>query len=351
ASHNPYEDNGIKFFGADGFKLADSVEDEIASFMEPGKLDGFRASPENIGKMYRVEDAVGRYAVYLKTCMDKNFKLDGVKIVVDSANGAAYRIARILFTELGADLITIGDKPNGKNINLGCGSTHPELLAEKVVEHGAFCGIAFDGDADRIICCDEKGGIIDGDLILAICASALKKSDSLAGNGVVGTVMTNLGLEKSLEKKGIKLYRAGVGDRYVLAEMKKNGVLLGGEQSGHIIFLEHNTTGDALLSALMLLSNVLKEGKPLSEYHSLIERFPQQLINIAVKEKKDISEVPELEKVIKETEAELEGKGRLLFRYSGTEQKARVMVEADDEQLCQRSAEKVADVVRSSLGK
>ena len=350
ASHNSYEDNGIKFFGADGFKLADETEDEIERLMEPGHLDELRATPELVGKMYRIDDAVGRYTVYLKSCLPKGFKLDGVKIVVDCAHGAAYRVAPLLFTELGAELITIGAQPNGQNINDNCGSTHPEIVAKAVVEHGAQFGVAFDGDADRAILCDEKGEVVDGDLTLAVCATEMKRQGLLKGDAVVGTVMSNLGLEKALEANSIKLHRAAVGDRYVLAEMLQKNLNVGGEQSGHLIFLDHNTTGDGLLTALMLISTVIASGKPLSEFRSLISRYPQQLINIPVSKKIPFDEVPEVKAALASVEKKLKSHGRVLLRYSGTEMKARVMVECDDKNLCEQTSRELADVIKKQLG-
>lgn len=350
ASHNPYEDNGIKFFGADGFKLADETEDEIERLMQPGHLDELRAQPAAIGKMFRIDDAIGRYTVYLKSCIPREFKLDGIKIVLDCAHGAAYRVAPLVFSELGAELITIGNRPDGKNINADCGSMHPEGIAAAVREHGADFGVAFDGDADRVIFCDERGEVVDGDLVLAICGVALKRQGALRGDAVVGTVMSNLGLEKALEREKIALYRSGVGDRYVLAEMMSRGLNFGGEQSGHVIFLDHSTTGDGLLTALMLLSLVVKEGKPLSQYQQLVQRYPQQLINIKVRERVPFEQIPTLQKLLKDVEQRLGSSGRVLLRYSGTEKKARVMVEAENDSLCNQCAQDLAELVQKELG-
>ena len=350
ASHNSYEDNGIKFFGADGFKLADDTEDEIERLMQPGHLDVLRASPDVIGKMFRIDDAVGRYTVYLKSCIPRDFKLDGFKVVLDCANGAAYRVAPLVFGELGAELTVIGNRPDGKNINANCGSTYPEAMAAEVRRIGADCGIAFDGDGDRVIMCDERGELMDGDLILAICGIALKKAGQLQGNSLVGTVMSNLGLEKSLEREGIALRRSGVGDRYVLNEMVANGLNLGGEQSGHVIFLDHSTTGDGLLTALMLLSLIKRDGKPLSEYRKLIERYPQELINIKVRERIPFDQIPSIQSMLVDVERRLGSTGRVLLRYSGTEKKARVMVEAENEQLCKTAATDLAEVLQKELG-
>lgn len=350
ASHNPYEDNGIKFFGADGFKLPDVTEAEIERLMEPGHLDELRASPELIGKASRIEDAVGRYAVYLQSCLPKYRKLDGIKIVLDSANGAAYRVAPLVFRELGAEVITTGDRPDGKNINLNCGSLHPEELSRLVRGHQAHCGIAFDGDADRVLFVDEKGALVDGDLILAILALDFQERGELKGGAVVGTTMTNLGLEVALKKKHISLYRADVGDRYVLAEMQQRGLNLGGEQSGHIIALDHNSTGDGILTALLMVDVLMRSGKPLSSYHQLVSRYPQLLLNVPVKSKPEWEQVPKVKEALLRSEKELGDRGRVVLRYSGTEPKARVMVECDDETMCKAVAEKLAAIIQMELG-
>ncbi len=350
ASHNSYEDNGIKFFGADGFKLADETEDEIERLMTPGHLDELRASPDLIGKAYRIEDAVGRYAVYLKSCIERGLDFEGLKVVLDTAHGAAYRVAPIVFSELGAEVTLVGASPDGNNINKGCGSLHPELIIEKVKETGADIGVAYDGDADRVILCDEQGNLVDGDLILAICATDFKKRKLLAGNGVVGTVMSNMGLEVALRAQGISLYRAAVGDRYVIAEMRNRGLCLGGEQSGHIISLDHNTTGDGILSSLLIISIMLKNDLPLSSFRSLLTTYPQELINIRVREKTPFGKIAKIKSAVDAAEKKLGDTGRVLLRYSGTEPKARVMVECEDETLCKSIAEELADLVRQELG-
>jgi phosphoglucosamine mutase len=350
ASHNPYEDNGIKFFGADGFKLADQTEDEIERLMNDSEVDQLRASSDKIGKMFRIDDAIGRYAVYLKNCLPKNFSLNGIKVVLDCANGATYKIAPMIFRELGAEVVAIADRPDGKNINLNCGSLHPELIAKKVKEENAFCGIAFDGDGDRVILVDETGEIVDGDLILGISALLLKKQNRLSKSAIVGTVMTNFGLERLLKENGIEFFRSNVGDRYVLAEMQERGLVLGGEQSGHVIFLDHSTTGDGLLTALMLLSLVKKEGASLSSFQKIIKRYPQLLINVGVEEKVPFESNALISKTLLEVNQQLKDKGRVLLRYSGTEMKARVMVESEDQKLCESSANKLAEVIRKELG-
>jgi phosphoglucosamine mutase len=350
ASHNSYEDNGIKFFGGDGFKLADGVENEIERLMTPGHLDELRAVPDLIGKAYRIDDAIGRYTVYLKSCVERTCAFDDLKVVLDTANGAAYKVAPMVYNELGAEVHVVNNQPDGKNINEGCGSLHPEGMCQAVREVGAHCGIAFDGDADRVIMCDENGEIFDGDHVLALLGTVMRDRGELTGGGVVGTVMSNLGLEVAFREQGLNLYRAGVGDRYVLAEMQARGINLGGEQSGHIIALDHNTTGDGILTSLLVTAALIRRNKPLSEYRSLMTLFPQRLINLKVAKKPPLEEVYELQKCISECEKELGSRGRVLVRYSGTEKLARVMVEADDAERCNNSAEKIAEVVQQELG-
>ncbi len=349
ASHNSYEDNGIKFFGGDGFKLADATEAEIERLMEPGHLDELRATPELIGKAYRIEDAIGRYTVYLKSLVEREVKFDGLKVVLDCAHGAAYRVAPLVFSELGATLILAGCEPDGKNINDGVGSLYPDRIAALVREHRADIGIAFDGDADRVIFCDERSHIFDGDSTLALLATSLKAAKQLPGDGVVGTVMSNLGLELALRQQGITLYRSDVGDRYVLAEMQSRGLTLGGEQSGHIISLAHNTTGDGIMTALLVASILVRGEKPLSHYSAIVSRMPQVLINVPVKQKIPFADVPEVTAALRAIEARLQGTGRVLLRYSGTEAKARIMVESEDDSLCRSVAQEMADVIRKRL--
>lgn len=350
ASHNPYEDNGIKFFGADGFKLADEVEDEMERLMEPGQLDELRAHPDFIGKAYRIEDAVGRYTVYLKSCVEKDAKFDGLKVVLDTANGAAYKIAPMVFSELGAEIVVINNQPDGKNINHNCGSLHTESMRSKVIETGADCGIAYDGDADRVVMCDENGIIFDGDSVLAFLASMMLNKGTLTGGGVVGTVMSNLGLEVGLREMGLKLYRSAVGDRYVLAEMLKRKINLGGEQSGHIIALDHNTTGDGILTSLLICAEMLRAGRPLSSYQSIISRYPQKLVNLKVADKKPLESLYDFQKCLSVCDEELGDKGRVLVRYSGTENLVRVMVEAEDAVVCDRCVDRLVDALKGELG-
>ena len=270
---------------------------------------------------------------------------------MDTANGAAYRVAGEVFSELGAEIVAYGDKPDGKNINEECGSLHPEVMVDLVKKHRADCGIAYDGDADRVVMCDENGTIMDGDLLLALCAIDAKEHETLKGGAVVGTVMSNMGLEKALERKGIGFKRAGVGDRYVLAEMLAHGINFGGEQSGHVIALDHNTTGDGILTSLLTLAIAVSKQKPLSAFSNVVEKFPQRLINIKVGEKIPFEELPRVSDSVKGAEEKLGSTGRVLLRYSGTEKKARVMVECDNEDLCNECATDIASVVEKEIGK
>jgi len=351
ASHNSYEDNGIKFFGPDGFKLPDSTEDEIERLLGPGHLDELRAVPELIGKATRIEDAVGRYIVYLRSALEKHVDFDGLKIVVDTSNGAGYRVAPQLLRELGATVIVTGDRPDGKNINLNCGSLHPEVMCQLVREHGAHCGFALDGDADRVIFCDEKGEVLDGDSLLAMLARSFLERGILRGDGVVATSMSNFGLEVFLKDIGLKLYRSDVGDRYVLLEMLARGSNLGGEQSGHIISLEHNTTGDGILTALLVISTMLRSEKPLSSFQTLIDRYPQELTSFKISKKVPFEALPLFKKALDEANAAVAGRGRIVVRYSGTELKARVMVECDDAELCSKLARDLSALLASELAK
>lgn len=350
ASHNPFEDNGIKVFGADGLKLPDEIELELERLMEPGVLDGKNATPGDLGKATRINDAVGRYTVHLKSCFPRDLTLEGIKIGFDCANGAAYVVGPLTCIELGAEVISRGISPNGRNINAGFGSLFPEVVSKLVVEYNLDVGIALDGDADRALFADEKGNIIDGDGVLAICALDLKERGLLKGNKVIGTVMSNLGLERLLADNGLELIRAPVGDRYVLEEMQRLGVSLGGEQSGHTIFSDYGTTGDGLLTALMLLSVMCRKKKPLSELAAVYRRYPQRIVNIQVATKPPLMSIPTIKDVIDKKEKELGSGGRLLVRYSGTENKARVMVECEDDVLCKQHAQDIASVIERELG-
>jgi phosphoglucosamine mutase len=350
ASHNPYEDNGIKFFGRDGFKLPDAVEARMEELIFSGAIDSIRPTAAEIGKAVRIEDALGRYNEFVKSSIPKGMDLSGIRIVVDSANGAAYKIGPRILVELGADVISLYDQPNGMNINQGCGSLHPEVISRSVPANGAHIGIAFDGDADRVMFCDENGRLVDGDAVMAICALHLLRQGKLRHNTLVATVMSNLGLERAIQDAGGRLLRAAVGDRYVMERMLEGGYILGGEQSGHIIFLDHNTTGDGLITALQVLAIMKQSGRTLSELAACMRTYPQVLKNVKVREKRDLAAVPEITRRIAEIERELGENGRLLVRYSGTEPKLRIMLEGADEGVIQRYADDLAGLVVRTLG-
>ncbi|MBT3181319.1 MAG: phosphoglucosamine mutase [Deltaproteobacteria bacterium] len=351
ASHNPVEYNGIKFFDNKGFKLPDDVELRIEDMIFGDKLDKLRADPEEMGRAYRIDDAGGRYIQYLKGTLPQHLTLDGMKIVLDCANGAGYKIAPTVFRELGADVITTAINPNGMNINVDCGALHPERMAKLVCEHKADLGVALDGDADRLIMCDENGRIIDGDGALAICANHLHSKGNLAKATVVGTLMSNMGLEVSLKEKGIKLIRTDVGDRYIMDVMRKDGYNLGGENSGHIIFLHHTTSGDGTLGALRVLSIMQQRGKPLSEIcDSCFRSFPQITKNVRVTEKRPMESLPNVQNAVNEVTKALGNKGRLLVRYSGTENIARVMVEGENDDVIERLADSIVGEIEKEIG-
>jgi phosphoglucosamine mutase len=350
ASHNPYEDNGIKFFGRDGFKLPDEVEKKMEDLIFSGAIDSIRPTAAEIGKAFRIDDAIGRYNEFVKSSIPRGMDLSGLRVVVDSANGAAYKIGPRILIELGADVISLYDQPNGININQGCGSLYPEVVSRAVMANGAQIGIAFDGDADRIMLCDEKGAVVDGDAIMAVCALQMMKEGRLRQKTLVATVMSNLGLEIAMQKAGGRLVRASVGDRYVMEKMLEGGYNLGGEQSGHVIFLDHNTTGDGLVSALQVLAIMKQTGKPLSELAACMKTYPQTLVNVKVKERRDLRSIPEIAQRMAEVEKKLGGSGRLLVRYSGTESKVRVMIEGEDERGIKTLAEDLAGIIKEKLG-
>ncbi|MDX2495493.1 MAG: phosphoglucosamine mutase [Desulfuromusa sp.] len=350
ASHNPYQDNGIKFFSNDGYKLPDDLELQIEDLIINHRLDELRPIADEVGKAYRISDAIGRYVVFLKNSFPKDLDLKGLRIVLDCANGAGYKVAPAVLTELGAEVVPIGVSPNGMNINEGCGSMHPEVMAEKVCEYRADLGIALDGDADRVIFVDEKGVEVDGDHIMALCGTELVKAGQLKKKTVVATVMSNMGLDIAMKKVGGKVVRTAVGDRYVVEEMLKNGYNLGGEQSGHMIFLDHNTTGDGILSALQVLAIIQRSGKKLSELAQVMTSLPQVLVNVRVRKKADLKKIAPIKEVIDHVEAELGDKGRVLVRYSGTEALLRVMIEGEDQSQIETWAEQVAGAVREHLG-
>ncbi|MDK2922517.1 MAG: phosphoglucosamine mutase [Desulfonauticus sp.] len=336
ASHNPYMDNGIKFFDSRGFKLSDEVEEEISRLVLSPDVEWETPNSDLLGRAFKIEDSPGRYIVYLKNTFPCELSLDGLKIVLDCAHGATYRVAPLIFEELGAKVIKLGVDPNGLNINKKCGSLYPEVAAENVLATGADVGFALDGDGDRLIAIDERGEVLDGDQIMAICANYLLTKDLLPQKILVATVMSNVALEIFMQNKGGKLVRTPVGDRYVVEEMVKGGYVLGGEQSGHMVFLEHSTTGDGLLTALQLLKIMLETGKSLFELKQILQPYPQELRNVHVKEKVDYSQIPELNKALKAAEKDLAGKGRVLLRYSGTEPVLRIMVEAESPDLVEK---------------
>jgi phosphoglucosamine mutase len=350
ASHNPYEDNGIKFFGRDGFKLPDEVEKNMEDLIFSGAIDSIRPTAAEIGKAFRIDDAIGRYNEFVKSSIPRGMDFSGLRVVVDSANGAAYKIGPRILIELGADVISLYDQPNGININQGCGSLYPEVISRAVVANSAQMGIAFDGDADRVTLCDEKGTVVDGDAVMAVCALQMMKEGRLRHNTLVATVMSNLGLELAVQKAGGKLLRAAVGDRYVMEKMLEGGYNLGGEQSGHVIFLDHNTTGDGLISALQILAIMRQTGRPLSQLAACMKTYPQTLVNVKVKERRDLASIPEIAQRMAEVEKKLDGNGRLLVRYSGTEPKVRVMIEGENERDIRKLAEDLAGIIRDKLG-
>jgi len=350
ASHNPFQDNGIKIFSGDGFKLPDETELAIEETIFSNNMQQLHPSPDELGKAYRMEDARGRYIVFLKHTFPKEHTLEGTKVVLDCANGATYRVAPATFFELGADTFTLFDQPDGKNINVDCGSQHPETLMKEVLKRKADVGFAFDGDGDRLIAVDEKGTVLTGDQVIAICAKIMKKEGTLGNNLVVRTVMSNLGLSEALEKLGIDSILTKVGDRYVLEQMLERNATIGGEDSGHVIFLQHHTTGDGIITALQVMAAMKKEGKPLSELAKIMDVFPQALINVDVKSRQDISTIPEIVKVIKDVEDKLGTKGRVLVRYSGTQNMCRVMVEGPTIEETEKYCGQIAEVVKARLG-
>ncbi len=350
ASHNPFQDNGIKFFDHTGFKLPDEEEMKLEKFIEDGSFEKNPPICDQVGKAHRVEDAPGRYIEHLKSTFPKSLKLDGLKLVIDCAHGAAYKVSPVVFEELGAQVTKLGVHPNGLNINDQCGALYPQMMCDKVKETGADIGIALDGDADRVVLCDEKGEKIDGDIIMAIAACEMKKMGQLKENTVVGTVMSNFGLERFFQEEGIRFIRTAVGDRYVMEVMRDKGFNLGGEQSGHIIFSDYATTGDGTLAALQILAIMKKTGQPLSKLKTLMSSIPQMLVNVRVKERKDLKTFPDLQKKMAQAENRLKGQGRVLLRYSGTEALVRIMAEGENEKLVQEIVAELKEEVIKSLG-
>lgn len=349
ASHNPYNDNGIKIFGADGFKIPDSMEREIERLVDEDEMSSSLAESDAIGRTRRIDDAAGRYIVYVKNAFPLNASLEGMRIVLDCANGAAYKVAPAIFSELGADIVVVGDEPNGYNINDKAGALHPERVSEAVLKYRADVGISLDGDGDRVIMVDDRGEIVNGDHILAVCAIHLAKTKSLPQNTIVATQMSNVGLDHAMKKHGIYVVRTDVGDKNVVEAMRQNGYSLGGEQSGHIIHLEHSTTGDGCVAALRVLAVMRSEGKRLSELKATMEDVPQVLINTRVAQRKDLSTLNGYKKMIETAEAQLKGEGRIFVRFSGTEPLVRVLVEGRDKSQITRLAEEITKFLQSEL--
>jgi len=351
ASHNPYQDNGLKVFGPDGFKLPDESEEELERLMDSPELVAARPRGMHIGTAERIDSARGRYVQFVKSTFPTDLTLEGLRIVVDAAHGAAYRMAPEVLTELGADVHCVGVKPNGKNINDECGAVHPEHCANQVRRRKAHIGIALDGDADRVVLIDERGERVSGDAVIALCATRMLRRNKLRKRTAVATVMSSIGLERAIAREGGKLLRVGVGDRYVVEAMRSKQLNFGGEQSGHLIFLDHATTGDGLLAALQVLEIVLREERPLSELAAeVIEPVPQVLVNVDLKIKKPLEELPRTCASIREAERQLDGDGRVLVRWSGTEAKLRILVEGPDAGRIGTLAREIAKVAEGECG-
>lgn len=350
ASHNPYMDNGIKFFSAEGYKFPDSLEQTIEELLEAQNFDKHLPLDSQIGRNSKIDDAAGRYIEFAKATLPRRLSFKNIRVVIDCANGAACRVAPLTLRELDAEVFAENNHPDGLNINDHCGTLYLDQLQKSVLGKRADVGIAFDGDADRVILIDERGQVVDGDVILAICAHEMKQRGELKHNKVVGTVMSNYGLIKSLQKIGVDLIQSKVGDRYVIQDMLDQGINLGGEQSGHLIFLDHNSTGDGLVSALQVLRIMKERGKKLSELASIMTKCPQALVNVKVSEKPPFEKIKGLPELIEKTEKKLLNKGRLLIRYSGTEKVCRVMLEGPNSAFCQRHAQGLADHIKNQIG-
>src|SRR5213596_291276 len=350
ASHNPYADNGIKFFRHDGYKLDDQVEQQIEQLVFAGEIDSIRPTAGKIGRAARIDDALGRYVEFAKASFPRGMSLEQMRVAVDVANGAAYKSTPCVLRELGAEVTVAHNEPNGVNINAQCGSIYPEEIQRLVKETGADVGITHDGDADRVLLCDENGEIVDGDEILAIASIDLLRAGRLEQNTVVATVMSNFGLDETLAAQGGKVIRTKVGDRYVIEEMVRRKLNLGGEQSGHIIFRDFTTTGDGIISALQILRIMHKTGQPLSKLKKCLKKYPQAQRNLVVRSKPPIEELREVVKLVNEIEKELSGKGRVLLRYSGTEPKIRLLIEGREFEMIERHANRIAEAIQSAIG-
>ena len=350
ASHNPYEDNGIKFFRHDGYKLDDQIEARIEQLVFTGEIDAIRPTANKIGRATRIDDALGRYVEFAKASFPRKASLEEMRVSVDVANGAAYKSTPCILRELGADVTVSHNEPSGMNINDGCGSTHPEEIQRIVQRNGADVGITHDGDADRVLLCDENGAIVDGDEILAIAAVDLLRRGQLRDNTLVATVMSNFSLDETIAANSGKVVRTKVGDRYVIEEMMKQNFNLGGEQSGHIIFRDFTTTGDGIISALQILRIMHETGQPLSKLAACLEKYPQTQRNLVVKSKPPLEELPEVIKLVNQTEKELAGRGRVLLRYSGTEPKIRLLIEGRDFDKIDQHANRIAEAIQNAIG-
>jgi len=350
ASHNPYEDNGIKFFRHDGYKLDDAVEKKIEDIVFSGEIENIRPTALKIGKAFRIDDALGRYVEYAKQSFPRGRTLESLKIAVDCANGAAYKSTPCILRELGAQLTVFHNSPNGTNINADCGSTHPEHIQKFVKETGAHVGITHDGDADRVLLCDENGELVDGDEIMAIAAIDFLKNGNLAKNTLVATIMSNFGLDETLAAHGGKVLRTKVGDRYVIEAMMRDNLNVGGEQSGHMIFRDYASTGDGIVSALQILRVMIETGKPLSELKKVLKKYPQAQRNLKVRVKPELDTLTGVQSLLKEAEQKLDGKGRVLLRYSGTEPKIRLLIEGREEDQINADADRIAGAIQEAIG-
>jgi phosphoglucosamine mutase len=351
ASHNPYTDNGIKFFRADGYKLDNAIEEEIENLVFTGAIEKVSPSSDQIGKALRIDDALGRYIEFAKSSFPKGLTLEGIKIVLDCGHGAAYKSSPSVLHELGAEVIVVNNQPDGTNINENCGSMHPEAMCRKVVEHGADIGIAHDGDADRVLLCDETGTLIDGDDIMAIAATEMLAENSLLERTLVATVMSNAGLEAAIKRAGGRMVRTAVGDKNVIDAMLTHGYNFGGEQSGHLIFRDHGSTGDGLVAALQILRILKAKDQPLSKLAKCWTRFPQLVTNVKVREKKPIEQLDGISRLVAEAEKDLQSQGgRLLLRYSGTEPKIRLLVEGSDAQALEKWSKLICGAIQNQIG-
>lgn len=350
ASHNQFEDNGIKFFRNDGYKLDDDVERRIEELISGHELGRYHATARDVGKAFRIDDALGRYVEFVKKAFPAGAELEGLTIAIDAANGAAYKATPCVLRELGAKIHVFNNAPDGLNINLKCGSTHPEEISRRVKETGADIGIAHDGDADRLILCDESGDIVDGDEVLAIAGTDCLARGQLRHNTLVATVMSNMGLDECIGQWGGRVVRTNVGDRYVIEEMRRHGYNVGGEQSGHIIFADYTTTGDGIISALQILRTMIETGKPLGELRRVMHRYPQKQLHLVVRERKPLENLPRIQAALRDAENQLGNTGRVLLRYSGTEPKIRLLLESRDGAHLDALATTIASAIGDDLG-